>query len=273
MDLPQFDVHTALEEKHWWFTSRRSLILEILSALIPNNGSVVDVGCGTGANTAEVSKKYTCMGIDPIPEAIASAKSRFPGVTFRTGLAPKDCPEMQSADAVLLLDVLEHIEDDFYFVSELLSQMKPGAYLLMMAPADINLWSTHDHGFDHFRRYSVARFRMLWKDLHVQEALVTHWNTTLYWPIRVVRQVMRSIGVTIGSANTDLHLPAKPINTLLHQIVSRENIKILRALKKSKKGYQHGVSIMSIIQKTKDPVAPRKRPSTLAADLTPWNKT
>ncbi|PIR53871.1 hypothetical protein COU75_03825 [Candidatus Peregrinibacteria bacterium CG10_big_fil_rev_8_21_14_0_10_42_8] len=270
MDIPQFDVHAALEEKHWWFTSRRSLLEKILEKIVPKNGNIVDVGCGTGANTAAFAAHYSCIGIDPIPEAIHSAQVRFPGVTYRTGFAPKDCPEIHTADAVLLLDVLEHIEDDFFFVSELLSAMKPEAYLIMMAPADIHLWSTHDRGFDHFRRYSAERFRMLWKDLPVKEVLVTHWNTRLYWPIRIIRQITRMIGISIGSADTDLRLPSKPLNALLHALVSSEDTRILKALEGKSLGFSHGVSIMGIIQKTTESVVPQKRPDTLPADITPW---
>jgi SAM-dependent methyltransferase len=270
MDLPQFDVHTALEESHWWFTARRALLAKILTRLMPSDGTIVDVGCGTGANTAACAKTYSCIGIDPIPEAIHSAQTRFPDVKFRTGYAPKDCPEIKTADVVLLLDVLEHIEDDFYFVSNLLSAMKPDAHLVMMAPADENLWSTHDRGFDHFRRYSTKRFRMLWKDLPVQETLVTHWNTTLYWPIRIIRQVTRMIGVSIGSADTDLSLPPKPLNALLHKMVASDDKRILKALQGHHKGYTHGVSLLGIIQKTDQEVIATKRPSELPADSTPW---
>ena len=272
MDIPQFNVHAALEEKHWWFTSRRTLLEKILEKIVPPQGNIVDVGCGTGANTAAFAAHYSCIGIDPIPEAIRSAQARFPSVAYRTGLAPKDCPEIKDADAVLLLDVLEHIEDDFYFISELLSTMKPDAYLVMMAPADPHLWSTHDRGFDHYRRYSTDRFKLLWKDLPVQEVLVTHWNTKLYWPIRIVRQILRYTGLSIGSADTDLSLPSRPLNAFLKGLVSSEDAKILKELEGQGKGCAHGVSILGIIQKTTDSVVPRKRPRTLDADITPWNK-
>lgn len=265
MDIPQFNVHAALEEKHWWFTSRRLLLMQLLKKLVPNNGSIVDVGCGTGANTAAIAKSFSCIGIDPIPEAIESAMSRFPDATFRTGYAPKDCPEIHTADAVLLLDVLEHIEDDFLLVSELLSAMKPNAYLIMMAPANIRLWSVHNKGFDHFRRYSEARFRNLWEGLPVQEILLTHWNSTLYWPIRIVRWISRICKKSMGAANTDLALPPQIINALLYNIVLRENARIL-----SNRYYHHGVSILAVIQKTDKDVIPHTRPNNIPIDATPW---
>jgi len=272
MDIPQFALHEALEETHWWFKARRSLILDLLSVLIAKNASVVDVGCGTGANTAAVAKLCTCMGIDPIQEAITSAQKRFPSVVFRKGTAPNDCPEIQTADMVLLLDVLEHVEDDFYFVSLLLSQMKPDAYLILMAPADIHLWSTHDRGFDHYRRYSEERFRMLWSALPVREILASHWNVTFYWPIRVLRKILRILKISLGDAQTDLTMPIKPINTLLKVLVSGENKKILKTLDKKCNGYHHGVSILGIIQKTQEEVKPHKRPSSLPLDKTPWKE-
>ena len=217
MQLPQFQVHAEVEDKHWWFLARREILRTVLHkiALPSKEKMILDVGCGTGGNTNALSDEYHCIGIDPIPEAIQFAMDRYPQVTFTCGYAPEDVPvEMASADVVLLMDVLEHIEDDFFFVSSLLSYMKPGAHLVCMAPADPTLWSAHDKGFEHYRRYTTDRLRLLWKDLPVQERLVSYCNSRLYPLVKLARLRKKALGPN----DTDLSLPAQPINQVFQWI-------------------------------------------------------
>ncbi|MDD5041378.1 MAG: hypothetical protein PHX87_02210 [Candidatus Peribacteraceae bacterium] len=92
------------------------------------------------------------------------------------------------SDAVLFLDVLEHVQDDFALVSQLLAGMKPGAYLFIAAPGDPKLWGPHDRGFEHERRYSLPRFRMLWEGLPVEEerqALLSRRECVCTAPARI----------------------------------------------------------------------------------------
>lgn len=269
MQSPQFQVHAQVEQHHWWFVARRSILLAVLHAVVPpaKKHLVVDVGCGTGANTAALAKQYTCIGIDPILEAITFAKQRFPGVEFITGYAPQDIPEqIQAADAVLLMDVLEHIEDDFQFVSSLLASMKPGAHLFIMAPAGPNLWSAHDKGFEHFRRYTVSRLRMLWDGLPVQEALVSYCNARLYPLVKLTRLRKKAIGPN----STDLQTPSTFINTLLRWVFSGEKNRLLASLWKNIAPYKQGVSVLAVLQRTEGDASIRTWPENVPPDERPW---
>ena len=86
------------------------------SRLLPPSpeATVIDVGCGTGANLASLAADYRCIGIDTSPEAIRLARKRFPGVHFIHGFAPADLGRLiDDARLVLMMDVLEHVPDDF----------------------------------------------------------------------------------------------------------------------------------------------------------------
>lgn len=273
MQLPQFEMHAALEERHWWFLGRRRIVEQLLQELLApgKRTRVVDVGCGTGGNTAAFDRSTTCIGIDPIPEAIAFARERFPSVRFLCGTAPRDIPdEIARADAVLLLDVLEHVEDDVLLVSELLAEMKPGAYLLLMAPADSVLWGSHDRGFEHYRRYTLERLRRIWKGLPVSELLVSHCNARLYPPVKLARIFSRMLGRSLGPKETDLSLPPRPLNTLLHWIFAGEAWRIIRALRGKGRGYRCGVSIIAVLRREPGEITPRPRPTNWPRDPRPW---
>lgn len=253
MDSPQFHVHAQIEQSHWWFLGRRAIVTTLLHEALPPSKEtlLIDVGCGTGGMTAHFSKEYRCIGIDPITEAIAFAKRKFPQCDFRVGEAPKDIrEEYGKADGILLLDVLEHVEHDHRFMHDLITAMKPGAFLLLVAPADPALHGQHDIGFGHFRRFDAARIRELWKDLPVEERFLSYCNSRLYWPIRFARALSRIRKKSWGPSDTDLSTPTAPINTMLMQIFGGEASPIVHALRKKQKfPYRRGVSMVGILQK------------------------
>jgi SAM-dependent methyltransferase len=65
-------------------------------------------------------------------------------------------------DLVLLLDVLEHIEDDEGFLAgDVVPLMGPGGTAVVSVPAHPSLFSDHDRMLQHHRRYRPAELRAL----------------------------------------------------------------------------------------------------------------
>jgi len=70
-----------------------------------------------------------------------------------------DASDFGAARYVLLLDVLEHQEDDKTFLRELVGKMAPGSKLLLTVPALERLWSSWDVALGHYRRYERDTLR------------------------------------------------------------------------------------------------------------------
>src|SRR4030095_9935198 len=63
-------------------------------------------------------------------------------------------------DLVLLLDVIEHVEDDAGFLDgSIVPHLAPGGVLIVSVPAYQGLYSSHDDALAHHRRYSPGRLR------------------------------------------------------------------------------------------------------------------
>lgn len=279
MDTAQFQLHAAIEERHWWFTARRAILGRLVGHLHDNNQLraaeragekplLVDVGCGTGANLAAFARSFRCLGVDTSPEAIQLAKQRYPQLEFLHGYAPDDLVDaLRTASVVTLNDVLEHVRDDFLLFSRIFAELSPGAICVITVPADPALWSGHDVSFGHYRRYVRERFEMLWQNLPVKAHLVSHFNARLYPLIRGVRAFNNWRGATGGVAGTDFKIPPKPLNHLLESCFHGESQRLLGALRGQRAGYARGASLVAILERLPGKVQARAKPLAAGQDI------
>ncbi len=209
---------------------------------------VIDVGCGTGGNIGSLADAYRCVGIDTSEDAIQWARQRFPNVQFIEGRAPDDLGELaREASFITLMDVLEHVSDDFQLLSSLLAPLTPGTYVLVTVPAELALWSPHDESFGHYRRYDSARLRAVWEGLPVETLLFSHYNARLYRVIKTIRTMTRWLHHGAGEHGTDFSMPPAPLNWLLEKYFAGEGEALCEALDKTDEGYGRGVSLIALL--------------------------
>lgn len=269
MQFEQFQLHADVEEKHWWFLARRQIMRDAVRRAVPpgRDKIVVDVGCGTGANIAALARDYSAIGIDTSEEGIAFARQRFPDVQFVHGFAPQDLGDTAGkADVFLIMDVLEHVPDDFQFLSDLLSVAKPGAHFLITVPADKSLWSPHDVAFGHYRRYDRKRLEAVWDGLPVTARLVSHYNSRLYPIVKTLRRISQARGRSWGATSTDFNTPPAPVNRALQNIFAGESGVLMSTVEKTRGGFGAGVSLIALLRRDEGAITPRPRPSHIAPD-------
>lgn len=150
-----------LESHYWWFVARRRLALRLLRRSLRKNGRprILDLGCGTGAVLQELAQFSEPIGLDMSPLALDFSRSRNLSrlivgrgerVPIRTG----------SLDAVVALDVFEHIEEHAAAFAEAARILRPGGVLVLSVPAFKSLWGPHDVALMHFRRYRKQEVRL-----------------------------------------------------------------------------------------------------------------
>jgi SAM-dependent methyltransferase len=121
-------------------------------------GEVLEVGAGIGANTLALAdltyERWTCLE----PDAVLAARIELPpGGRHVTAVGTiGDLNEDAKFDAILYIDVLEHIEDDRGEMARAAARLKPGGALIVMVPAHPFLFTPFDAAIGHFRRYTRA---------------------------------------------------------------------------------------------------------------------
>ncbi|MGK7947871.1 MAG: class I SAM-dependent methyltransferase [Xenococcaceae cyanobacterium] len=130
----------------------------ILSQMLPHLGNaVLEIGCGNGNFTMLLAGQCSrVVAVDIDEEYVRVTKTR---VNQRSGVEvlAADATQFkwhQPFDNVVLLDVLEHIENDVEMLARLRDSLKPGGKIIIKVPALNCLYSPMDRSIGHYRRYN-----------------------------------------------------------------------------------------------------------------------
>ena len=100
------------------------------------SGTVLEIGCGEGYGISELvqfSKKY--IGVDKFDTYISEDIKKQNDIVFhKMEIPPLLNIEDNSIDFVVTFQVIEHIQDDNYFLREIFRVLKPGGKLLLTTP-------------------------------------------------------------------------------------------------------------------------------------------
>jgi 2-polyprenyl-3-methyl-5-hydroxy-6-metoxy-1,4-benzoquinol methylase len=127
---------------------------------------VLEVGCGIGTYTEEMAvgtREIVAMDMErSFVDAAVHRLGHRSNVRLICGDATKaDAaqPDEEAFDTVVLLDVLEHIEDDVALLKGLRARLAPGGHLILKVPAMPSLYSPMDAAIGHWRRYDKRALR------------------------------------------------------------------------------------------------------------------
>ena len=188
MDEDELRRSAALEQRHWWYAGRRSVVRHELSRLQP--GRALDVGCGPGGNSDVLRRLgWRVTALDYSPDAAEMARARGLAA-LRSDARLLPFPD-GAFDLVLSTDAWEHIEEDDQVAAEAHRVLGPGGQLFVMVPAGMDLWSGHDLALGHVRRYERAELVSLVESAGFRVDSVSGWNVLLR-PVARARRRSRS---------------------------------------------------------------------------------
>lgn len=211
-------VHLEEDRRHWYFRGRLAVLLATLRAWLPPPPlRILELGCGSGNVLGALRPFGEVVGLEADPALRAAGIAE--GLDVRAGALPYDIGVAPGwADAVLLLDVIEHLDDDAAALAAARSAVRPGGTLVVTVPAHPWLWSAHDEHLGHRRRYTAGALRRVVEGAGFRIRHLSHFNTVLLPPVALVR-VMKRLR---GDERHDLRTPRPAVNRLLERLFAFE---------------------------------------------------
>lgn len=139
--------------------SRRGAIEQIKPAVSSTSPVILEIGCSSGFLIRELVRDFpeaVVIGADVVKEPLFRLAEALPGVPLmRFDLLRCPIPD-DSVDVVVMLNVLEHIEDDSLALANVARILKPGGTVVLEVPAGPLLYDSYDAELQHFRRYTAS---------------------------------------------------------------------------------------------------------------------
>jgi 2-polyprenyl-3-methyl-5-hydroxy-6-metoxy-1,4-benzoquinol methylase len=211
MDLKEEEVLGEAIHQHWYYLAKARL----LAASVGRVGTVLDVGAGSGFFSRwllrnGLAAKAIC--VDPFYETERDEEEAGKPILFRRSIEACD------ADLLLMMDVLEHVDDDKALLGQYLRLLRPGGRCFITVPAFQFLWSAHDVFLEHKRRYTLAQAERLAHAVGAED-IRGHYHYGAVFPIAAGVRWMRRGKRAEGS---DLQRHSPPVNAILSSVCGLE---------------------------------------------------
>ena len=195
MDLKElkYKVHKENLVRHPWESARFNITCNLIKDQIKDNNLKVifDIGCGDTFFIESLSSKFNnCkfVGID-IAFSEEFIKGKSTELNKKNIYLYKDVNTAlmecnQEVSLILLMDVIEHIENDNSFLCNLYNKkyISNSTYFLITVPAFQFLFGEHDIFLEHFRRYSNSTLKKLVQNCGFKIDKIGYFFTILLIP-------------------------------------------------------------------------------------------
>lgn len=180
--------------RHPWEVSRARFFLRVLAdgGAFTSPRRLLDVGAGDGWFSEQVLER-SAPGTE-ITLWDSGYGDQLGGDNKDPRVARTAEQPDERFDTILLMDVIEHVENDSYFLRGVLAKnAEPGAMVLVSVPAWQALYSDHDRAIHHYRRYSPSQLRDVIKSagLHIVRKGGLFHSLLLPRTVNVARQKLR----------------------------------------------------------------------------------
>lgn len=225
-----YHTNYELENTYWWFLARNEIVLNAIRniAKINNGEQILDIGCGTGGFAEFLSNENQVICLDTSELAIEYCQKRGLKNLYLCYLNefPKQDWNIKSA---VMLDVIEHIEDDSGVVKQVFDLLPKGGSLVATVPAYQALWSHHDVVHKHFRRYNKKQIKSLFEKTGFEVVYVSYSNFFLF-PLAYLKRIYDKLFHKVDNE----YIPVERVSKLTNSI--------FKWIFKSEKNFQPAIS-------------------------------
>lgn len=211
MDLKETELLGDRAGEHWYYRAKLSALQRAMAGVAC--GHVLDVGAGSGFFSRALLQsgragKATCVDPGYPTESDEMVGGRL--LEFRKGL-PDTRPQV---DLVLMMDVLEHVEDDGGLLREYVARVPAGARFIVTVPAFQWLWSGHDVFLEHHRRYTLPHLERVLREAGLRIEFGSYLYGAVLPAAAAMRLLRRLRGERADEAKSDMRVFGPVLNTL-----------------------------------------------------------
>jgi SAM-dependent methyltransferase len=214
-----------LIRRHPWYWARTRLTLALLDRLgLRPSVRVLDAGCGWGVTLESLERRgYRVVGMD-ISRSTLERLDRPNRTLIEADLTQPLPEDQESFDAVLALDVIEHVDDDQVSVANLGRLARPGGVVVISVPALPDLFTEFDAVQGHRRRYLPESLRSAFVGSGLVIERVFWWGA---WLVPHLRRQRRRIRSQPGATALEIYshyirVPPWPLTWLLRMAFAAE---------------------------------------------------
>ncbi len=245
MNTAEFDRMFAVEETHWWYRGRRSLVRTALDRFGPGGGdaAILDLACATGMSFRFLADYGSIRGIDISAETIRLCGER--GIDRIVQADAMALPFHEGTyDVVLALDAFEHFDDDVAAMAEVFRVLRPGGLLIATVPAFMALWSPHDEAYHHVRRYRRPQLRGRLESVGFHTERMSYSSMALFLPVWTLRRIRALRPQPQEDATSDFAVPMPAPVEWLADAITRTEVAVERHV-----NLPFGVSLFGVMRK------------------------
>jgi hypothetical protein len=151
MDIKEEGLIKGKIGEHWYYRAKLAALRRLTEKLEAR--SLMDVGAGLGFYAGALLRDTSlaeAVCVDPGYSEENQKTVAGKPLKFRRDVATSP------ADLVLMMDVIEHVEDDIGLVRNYVDKVTSGTRFVVTVPAFMLLWGGHDVFLEHYRRYTLA---------------------------------------------------------------------------------------------------------------------
>lgn len=189
MDLKELNLKGKY--RHPWELSRTECLFGLLKRRLPQV-QYMDIGAGDLFFTQKL-REITSRPVYAV-DVNYSKEEEEGGIVKCKTLSSVTC---RNIDCIIMMDVLEHIENDKEFIREVLSFLREGGLLLITVPAFQSLFGPHDVFLRHLRRYTKRSLVNMLKRSGLEVEEVFYFYTVLL-PFRIGEVVFKKLRLFRG---------------------------------------------------------------------------
>jgi SAM-dependent methyltransferase len=177
---------------HFWMQWRHHIVARALKCAGGRIDRALEIGCGSGVAREMLERDFSFQvdGCDLNPTPLKMAKPGK-GRLFIYNIFDQAPSLLKRYDAVFLLDVVEHIEDDTAFLTAGVQHLRPGGLLFVNVPAGPLFFSEYDRAAGHLRRYTAKSLSKLLQRCGVEVPTIWPWGLLMIPPLLARKMLVR----------------------------------------------------------------------------------